>query len=438
MERKNNIYNDYYNDYNNDYSIDEYDNYESRLNNYNNHEIKQKKRININLFNILFIIFIIALLVFGFIIIRNLLKSYTVNFYLNGADVIDHDIIKCKSNVRGECFLTLPNTKRYDSQVLGYSKNANSKEAEYVIGQEIEIFENMDLYVISKKINTLNIDSSNIDTLDAKKDDLTCITYNLDKMCSVKVPMFNKAGYQNVGYTEDKNNKGKIIRPGEEISADKTLYPYYSGFPLGGNIETKSSFALNKAYVDIEKTCPDSIASHYTEYIKKIEKNWPFLFHYQKVIFHGADNFHRFSKTKTSVAGITFVVGDYQDIQSSSIKCETKYDSYLVIVHELSHSFDQLYYSKFNKLISSETDVKDLYNKYKKISKHPLSDYAFSATHEFFAELMAFYYLNYVDTSYNIIRPELFYRGNFPDDLKKVAEKYICIGKNNFDLSKCS
>ena len=136
--------------------------------------------------------------------------------------------------------------------------------------------------------------------------------------------------------------------------------------------------------------------------------------------------------------GITFVAGNYQDIEASSIKCINEYDTYLVMVHELFHSFDMLYSTKFEQKISSEKDVKALYDKYKKASNRPLSTYAFTSYSEFFAEMMAFYYINYVDTSYSIIEPRLFYRGNYPDDIKKVAEKYICLGRNDFDTTKCS
>ena len=52
--------------------------------------------------------------------------------------------------------------------------------------------------------------------------------------------------------------------------------------------------------------------------------------------------------------------------------------------------------------------------------------------------MMAFYYLNFTDKDYKVIQGENFYRGNYPDDMKKVAEKYICIGMNNFDKTKCS
>ena len=138
-------------------------------------------------------------------------------------------------------------------------------------------------------------------------------------------------------------------------------------------------------------------------------------------------------------------MGNHQEIEASSIRCfeatTEKVDAYLVMVHELAHSFDVEYKAVYNKKyrISESEELKKLYNKYSSVKvNRPLSNYAYSSYGEFFAEMMTFYYANYIDTDYKIINERLFYRNNFPDDMKSFLEKYICLGKNNFDNSKCN
>ncbi len=432
---------------NNIYS-NNYSDYESKLNNFNkqddNRKHKREKKLfsfELNVVNILLILIAIAVIVLSIIIIKNLLISYKVKFYLNGASVIDADEMKCKSNVKGHCYLTLPNVKRYDGEIIGFAHSPESKEADYQVGTEIEVFNDMELYVISKKENVLNIDESDVNDVDATKEELTCITYNLENICSIEVPKFNKVGYENLGYSEIKGSKTVTIHPGDKVAANKTIYPIYDVFQNKKTITAKRSFAIDKAYVDVETSCPDDIANSLSNYIKIIEEKLPFYFNYNKVIFHGSSAFNVFikpmigNKKPDSVGGITF--GVYDAHKTFSVRCTTEYDVYLVLVHELSHAYDYLYKSVLGSFISDNSDIRQLYNKYVKASNRPLSDYAYSSYKEFYAELMAHYYINYIDTSYTIIEPKLFKRGNFPDDLKKAAEKYICIGKNDFDKSKC-
>ncbi len=426
--------------------------YENRL---NPKDDEEKKSFGISIGNIKFdnnikkIILIIVVFIFiilSIIVIRNLMKSYTVKFYLNGASTIDADEMKCKSNIRGECYLTLPMAKRYDGEVLGYAYHAYSTESEFSVGEEIELTDDIDLYVVSSKKNMLEIDTSDIDELSVSKSELYCTTYNLENKCSVTVPLFNKREYENIGYSETKGSNNVTVKPGDKYSAGKTLYPVYEGFPSSYPIKyvTKRSYALNSAYVDVEKTCPDNIDRLYEEYMYRIQKHWPFYLHNQKIVYFGSEAFTAlYDVDSNSVGGITYVGGSHKDMESSLIKCVepsiNTYDSYLVIVHELSHSFDMYYSTYFNRRASSEKDIINLHNKYVNTKGRPLSSYAFSGSlHEFFAELMTFYYLNFVDTEYKLIQGKNFYRGNFPDDMKKVAEKYVCIGKNNFDKSKCN
>ncbi len=464
-------HNNQYNNYNNynSQNINQYGNYyEEKMNNIDKEENKKKSNASLIIKKLLLIIFIIAILVLLFIVIKNLTKSYNMSIYLNGADTINENNLKCKSDIFGHCYLTLPDVKRNDGEVLGYSSISFSQDAEYKVGQEIEMFDDMNLYVISRKQYKLDIDMSNIDELSVSNDELSCYTYNSDSnVCEVVVPQFNKRGYQNDGYSETKDGKKVSIKPGESIKPNKTLYPIYSNLYKNKNLEIRKSVALNNSYVDIEKGCSSDRENILIEYIKQVEKNFPFLFHNEKIIFHGDEDFYQFFDENKDTHGLTF--GDDDSIKSLSIRCGNDVDFLPVLVHELAHSFDYYYKDHNGIMLSDEEDIRKLFNYYSNVSRaalnnsvysindKPLRYYAYLKNRkEFFSELIAFYYINYIDTNYKLIDvkfakekifingssydsiKEGYFRGNYPDDMKKVVEKYICLANNNFNKSKCS
>ncbi len=461
----NNQYNNY-NNYNNQ-NINPYSNYEEKMNNINKEDNTDDSN-SLTIKKVLISIVIIVILVLLFIVLRNLTNSYNMSIYLNGADTINENNMKCKSNIFGHCYLTLPDVKRNDGEVLGYASISFSQEAEYKIGEEIEMLNDMNLYVVSRKQYKLDIDTSNIDELSVSSDKLSCYIYNSDSsVCEVVVPQFNKRGHQNDGYSETKDGKKVTIKPGESIKSNRTLYPVYSDLYNNKNIEIRKSIALNNSYVDIENGCSSNGESILIENIKKIEKDFPFLFHNEKIIFHGDEDFYRFFDETKDTHGLTFGIND--SIKSLSIRCGDDVDFLPVLVHELAHSFDYYYKSINGKMLSDEEDVKALHSKYLAIANSalknntysindkPLRYYAYLKNRkEFFAELIAFYYINYIDTNYKLKDVQFakekvvingisydsvkegYFRGNYPDDMKKVAEKYICLGNNDFNKSKCA
>ena len=81
--------------------------------------------------------------------------------------------------------------------------------------------------------------------------------------------------------------------------------------------------------------------------------------------------------------------------------------------------------------ITSQSDIINLYNKYSKLSNRPFRDYSYSNQFELLADMMKYYYFKY-------LVPRNGYKDlNYPNDIKEVLEKYICISKNNYNDEKC-
>ena len=352
---------------------------------------------------------------------------YKIVFNLNGASSIEHKIAKCKIE-NGVCNIVLPNAIKNDGEVLGFSNNKDSMEAEYKIGDTITLDNSMELYVISYKTNTLTIDKNNVDYLE--KDEISCNTYNEENECSVILPNFNKVGYENKGYSTSKESVVGFIFPSDEykISKDVIIYPLYSTSARKRNLNISKTFTYQDSFIEVENGCSESVYKNYLNYLDDISKHAPFLLLGNKIAFVTDSSFDE-------IWGNNYVGMNYgpKSLRSVDIRCSNNSfnDYYATMVHEMAHSWDFYYATKLGDNISSQSDIINLYNKYKDNKNRPFRDYSYSNIYEFIADMMRYYYFKYEVPRIN------FSNLDYPADLKKSLDKYICISKNNYDESKC-
>lgn len=356
------------------------------------------------------------------------LMTYSVLFSLNGADSIDKNLIRCEV-INNSCMIVLPNAKRNDGEVLGYNLSPNDTSAKYMMGESISISGNMTLYVISTKKNSVYIEEENVDYLE--KNLLECSVYNQENNCSVTLPSFNKIGYVNMGYSTSENSLIGFIYPNEEykISRNVTLYPIYGTSDHLISLNIANVLNYHNSIVEIENGCKDSVYNNYLQYLDGINNNAPFLMIGSKISFVTDDTFNK-------IWGNGYVGMNYgpKNLRSLDVRCSQKVlnDYYGTMVHELSHSWDFYYSTKMGGNITSQNDIINLYNKYIKLNPRPFRDYSYSSIYEFQADMMKYYYFKY-------LVPRSGYKDlDYPEDIKKTIEKYICISKNNYDESKCS
>lgn len=75
--------------------------------------------------------------------------TYKVTFNGNGASVTKSEL-SC-STTGLSCKIKLPEIKRDNGIIIGYSENANATTPQYKVGQEISVTENKTLYAITAK-----------------------------------------------------------------------------------------------------------------------------------------------------------------------------------------------------------------------------------------------------------------------------------------------
>ena len=351
-----------------------------------------------------------------------------VFFNLNGATEIDARYVKCKKGENG-CSVTLPVAKRTEGYVLGYSDNMNDTKAKYKMNESITVNENMTLYVISYKENSLFINKGTIDYLE--KETVTCKAFNTNSSCDVKIPRYNKVGYENKGYTVNAGAQAADFFPGKEysIKGDVVIYPIYSTYSRHQVINIAKVMNYRESFIEIENGCTDNIAKRYIEYLDGISKNTPFLLLGNKITFM-VDN------TFNNIWGSSYVGMNYgpKSLRSVDIRCTENQsnDYYATMVHEMAHSWDFYYGLKTGENISSQSDVINLFSKYKNHSNRPFREYSYSSIYEFVADMMRYYYFKYYVPSGS------FESSVYPSDIKKVLEKYICISKNDYQVESCN
>ena len=352
---------------------------------------------------------------------------YKVVFNLNGASMIEHKAIRCKIKDTS-CTVTLPKCERKNGIVLGYSDNKDDLEAKYLTGETITLTSNTTLYAISQQTNRLKIEENNVDYLE--DNEVICNAYNSNKSCKVIVPKYNKVGYENKGYSASKESLTGYINAGDEIelSKDMILYPIYSTSSRHRILNISKVLNYNDSFIEIENGCSESVYNEYIKYLDDIKENIPFLLIGNKIAFVTDSSFN-------TIWGSNYVGMNYgpRSLRSVDIRCTNVVynDYYATMVHEMAHSWDFYYANRLGANISSQNDIINLYDKYKNSPDRPFRDYSYSNIYEFLADMMRYYYFKY-----NVPRAP-FNTMNYPNDLKKALEKYMCISKNNYDESKC-
>ena len=353
--------------------------------------------------------------------------TYTATFNINGASYLAKNKISCEVQ-NGLCLITLPIALRDDGDVLGYNTSSTETTAIYRINQQVNLTSDAVFYVISKKNLHLNIINDDIDYL--SNNNSYCTIYNEEDFCKVSLPFYNKTGYEVRGYSTNKNSLTGIVYPGYEykIKRDTTLYPIYNNLTRGQVINVNKTTTIGNTIFDIENGCPYNVYNDYLEYFKKINNKAPYLMIGSKVSFLTDNTFDK-------IWGDKYVGMNYgpKDLRLFDVRCSNDIfnNYYATIVHELAHTWDFYYGSLIDKDISEQSDVINLFNQYKNINNRPFRDYSYTDIREFFADMVRYYYLKYID-------PTIGYRNlSYPSDIKNVLEKYICIANNGYDDTKC-
>ena len=185
--------------------------------------------------------------------------TYKVTFNGNGASVTKGEL-SC-STTGLSCKIKLPEIKRDNGIIIGYSENANATTPQYKVGQEISVTENKTLYAITAKKITLTINGNGATVKDTEK---KCYIYNKNTSCKITTPMISRSGYSIIGFNEDAqaHTEKYKVSSNLNIDKDKKIYAITSKKMTAifdGNGATVSNKNATCNIYNTEKTCSVSI-----------------------------------------------------------------------------------------------------------------------------------------------------------------------------------
>ena len=149
-------------------------------------------------------------------------NEYKVKLNSNGA-TINSATLTCKSYSK-KCKIALPKISRSEGVVIGWSKNKDSKSADYKSGEIIEIENDITLYAITKR--TLKATFYKNGATEIGKNYSACEIYNEQKNCNITVPTISRSGGAVLGWNENSEAKESSIRPKQEISISDNVNLY--------------------------------------------------------------------------------------------------------------------------------------------------------------------------------------------------------------------
>lgn len=181
--------------------------------------------------------------------------TYKVTFNGNGASVPKSEL-SC-STTGLSCKIKLPQIKRDNGIIIGYSENANATTPQYKVGQEISVTENKTLYAITAKKITLTINGNGAKVT---KSSVTCNVYNNDKTCKVTTPTITRSGYSVIGFNSNSNATSPEYKTNTSVTLDKnkTMYAITSKkltATFKGNGASVSSSSSSCNIYNTAKTC---------------------------------------------------------------------------------------------------------------------------------------------------------------------------------------
>lgn len=185
------------------------------------------------------------------------INSLTIKYELNGATGIGKLNDGCNAK---SCEIVLPEIARNgNSDIIGWSTNSKSKEAEYKVGEKIIISKNTTLYAISRSkyiatfynngATSINGGSLSSWTQGSDYIQTSCFAYNKESSCIVYSPKSIEAGSKAaIGFNTSKSATTKLIGYQEKITLTKDIN-YYAIIALknnNSNLTSMNSYSFSK------------------------------------------------------------------------------------------------------------------------------------------------------------------------------------------------
>ena len=384
-------------------------------------------------------------------------KTLTLKLEKNGADSISHSEKTCSIyNTQTSCNITLPTITRSGWSILGWGTNKNATTATSKAGENVSISSNITYYAITKKVNTAIFSNQGLDYLE--KSSLSCVIYNQTKSCNITLPKFNKKGYFNSFWSDNKAvssnlfgttwswNYFKPVGHTYTLTNNVTLYPNFNHFHYDLTtwnhykyraFNIASSTYVGNALFEFESGIPQSSINTFINSMKNAYSVIPWLFNNGKAFVMTTNTYNNYSTAyglchnmQDNLGGTAYFTVDLQyDTSISAIDVNAA-------LHEMAHAWDSYYnFRTGNGNICDQSDFNTFYNSIS--SKLSIDGNGNKISKiETFAGMVTNYYWHILgkNTSapYYALKNGATLNATEKQNLKTFMEKYIRISNNNY------
>lgn len=355
-------------------------------------------------------------------------------FYGNGATLDKYEAMCVTEDKEKGCEISLPDIKREDSEIIGFSTNKNAKTAAVPANGKITIKDDVTYYAITKATITATFTYPKKDNKDSKQ---SCVIYNDGGKCKIKFPSYKTKGSFENTWSNQKNLKGTIYNAGDEIEIDKSTVFYAAYHHLDYNLNGKNEnyhedrnlnisrvVNVGNTRFEYEAGIPEAAINKHINFINKAHTITPWIFTPAKVFVLTSETYSKISYAY----GLTYGAKDYNYID---IQYDPNYDaiSENATIHELAHAWDSYYSYRTGTGLSEQTDIKKLYNSLTSEQRKDLSIV------EWFAGTSTEYYWHYLKmdpTKESYAGFKDFMTEEQQNEYVKIYEKYANISKGGY------
>lgn len=354
-------------------------------------------------------------------------------------------------NDERSCKIVVPTLKaKPNAEVYGWSINKDGKAGALKEGKILTITANRIYYAITKlkviikfdKNKTFNentvdktsrqydINKVNIAAENLSFTETSCYSYNGSGCKITKVPIIYSKGNEIRGFSKtyrgNPTNVYQIV-----FKSNTTLYARVFNNTKRDTLNTYYYGTLGNMPIEMESSLSQNSRNIYWYYIKQLYNDIPELFNADGKMTLLTQN--TYSKVvEGSSAGITG--GHVPNILiniPTNVELDTEREA--TIVHELGHAFGDKYGRRTGHYPENDSEIINLFNKYKTYSVKPLREYAYVHINEFYAEMFRFAYEEKYHRGTGVGQPTNEYTYKTTPEIMKIVDRYICVARNNYN-----
>ena len=151
-------------------------------------------------------------------------KEVIINFNNNGSTISSTKETCRIQQGNTSCYVTTPTITRDGSEIIGWSKNKEAKEADVLANEELEVSNDGNLYAITKKEVTITFETNGADSV--SNSSLSCSFYNDEDSCSITTPTIARTSSTIIGWSKNKSSQTAELSVNQKMTVknDATYY----------------------------------------------------------------------------------------------------------------------------------------------------------------------------------------------------------------------